>query len=343
MSQRTQKPLLRAHQLGFSYKEKSRSRQRRGASHPAVSDVSFEINAGEIFGIAGESGSGKSTLTRLLARLLNPTHGHIEWQGKDYRSLRGADDMQARRRIQLVFQDSGTALSPRRTIEHTLTEPLDHFRIGRKNERRDRCLQALHAVGLDASAMAAWPHQLSTGQQQRICIARAVLADPDLIIADEAVSALDVSVQAQVMELIRSLRAEKGIAFLLVSHDLAVIRQLADRVGVMLSGRLVEQATAERLFHQAAHPYTRSLLAAVSEPDPEASNRLDPVTPWQLLRASRGCAFSTHCPEALALCHDMAPKLTLLHELPLHGVECHARMQSLQHGHKETRPSDESE
>lgn len=343
MSQRTQKPLLRAHKLGFSYKDESRFRQRRSASHPAVSDVSLEINAGEIFGFAGESGSGKSTLTRLLARLLKPTHGHIEWQGKDYRSLRGADDVRARRRIQLIFQDSGTALSPRRTIEQTLTEPLDHFKIGRKNERRDRCLQALNAVGLDASAMAAWPHQLSTGQRQRICIARAVLADPDLIIADEAVSALDVSVQAQVMELIRSLRAEKGIAFLLVSHDLAVIRQLADRVGVMLSGRLVEHATAERLFQHAAHPYTRSLLAAVPEPDPVASNRLDPVTPWQLLRASQGCAFSTHCPEALALCHDMAPELTMLHEIPLHGVECHARTQSLHHGHKETRPSDESE
>jgi peptide/nickel transport system ATP-binding protein len=293
----------------------------------AVDGVGFSLRRGEILGLAGESGSGKSTLARLLCQLLPPDRGDILLDGVSLWDMDRTQRMAARRRIQMIFQDPSAALSPRRSIRQTLREPQDHFRLGRPAEREQSAIDALASVGLDASAMGRLPHQFSSGQRQRISIARALLAQPDLLVADEAVSALDVSVQAQILELLSRLQRERGIAILFISHDLAVIRQLADRVGIMFRGKLVELGPAATIFEHASHPYTRELLAAVTDPAPR-DRVLTRNAPASLItgpgapRSEPGCPFEPRCPQSRAECRQHPPQERTVSASLGHVVKC---------------------
>ncbi len=290
---------------------------------PAVDDVSFRIERGEILGLAGESGSGKSTLARLLAQLIPADQGNILLEGLPLDRMDAAAQHDARRRIQLIFQDPSAALSPRRSILQSLLEPLQHFRIGVAQAHEQMALDALQSVGLDASALRRLPHQFSSGQRQRIGIARAILAQPELIIADEAVSSLDVSVQAQILELLADLRKQRNIAFLFISHDLAVIRQLADRVGIMFRGQLIEQGPSDTLFRCPAHPYTRQLLAAIPDPDPARGlDRSQPGMGLMRGRPAPGCVFADRCPDEFSPCSKLQPAERPANG-PAHRVKCH--------------------
>ena len=229
----------------------------------AVDDVSFTLARGETLGIVGESGSGKSTTARLVLRLLDPSAGRIRFDGTDITALTGAPLRHFRRRMQIVFQDPFASLDPRQTVEQIVAEPLLLHRPGSAADRRDRVGELLSLVGLSAAQARRYPHEFSGGQRQRIGIARALAAEPELIVCDEPVSALDVSIQAQVLNLLRDLQDRLGIAYLFITHDLAVVRHVAHRVAVMRQGRIVELAETETLFANPTDPYTRSLVAAM--------------------------------------------------------------------------------
>ena len=294
----------------------------------AVNGVSLDIQAGSIFGLVGESGSGKTTLAKAVAQLIPANAGTILFHGHDLNNRKGSDLRMARRNIQLIFQDPLASLSPRRSILQCLLEPMNHFRIGDSRQRPSRAAEALETVGLDLDVLHRYPHEISGGQRQRVALARALVSEPELIIADEAVSSLDVSVQATILELILSLREKTGIAFLFISHDLAVIQQLADVVGVMYLGEMLETAPAESLFSQAAHPYTRSLLAAVPSPNPAHDPPIIPGgEPPSLLTPPSGCVFHTRCSEAMGQCERIKPAEVNIVEQSAtgeaHHVRCH--------------------
>jgi ABC-type glutathione transport system ATPase component len=248
----------------------------------ALNGVSFTITAGRSLGIVGESGSGKSTLARLVMALDTPTSGSVKLLGRDLHALPREDLRQARRDIQMVFQDPYGSLDPRQTVERIVTEPLAAQGNTNREERHQRAADVLASVGLRPNDLGKYPHEFSGGQRQRIAIARALITRPRLIVADEPVSALDVSVQAQVLNLMQDLQAEFGITYMLISHDLAVVHHLCDDVAVLWQGRIVEQGPPERLFDAAEHPYTRALLEAVPEAEPQAA------TPLAILRETRG-------------------------------------------------------
>ena len=256
--------LLSVHDLVVHHQAGANSRSRL----TAVRGVSLDIAPAEIYGLVGESGSGKSSLAHAILQLPPPAEGKVLFPGQDLLAMKKPQLNAARRNIQVVFQDSLAALSPRRSIRQILVEPLDHFRVGLPRDREKKTSEILETVGLDPAVGHRYPQELSGGQRQRVALARALITEPELIIADEPVSSLDVSVQARIIELILNLREKLGIAFLFVSHDLAVIRQLADSVAVMYLGKIVESAPAERLFARPAHPYTRSLLDAIPVADP---------------------------------------------------------------------------
>jgi peptide/nickel transport system ATP-binding protein/oligopeptide transport system ATP-binding protein len=294
-----------------------------GYKPAAVEQVTFHISKGEIYGLVGESGSGKSTIARLLMRLIDPESGRILLNGQDLTGMSQNDLLPTRRQIQIVFQDSLAALSPRRSIRQTLLEPLEWHRMENPEERGKRLEAVLETVGMDNTCLSRFPHELSGGQRQRICLARALILEPQLVIADEALSALDVSVQARVIALMRSLRDEKGVAFLLISHDLAVIRQLADRVGVLYRGQLVEEADADDLFNNPLHPYTRMLIQAVPTPDPTGTTHWPaPVASGQ--QPMRACLFSHRCADVKDVCTSVEPRV---HQAATgsgtHPVKCH--------------------
>ncbi len=276
----------------------------------AVHDVSFDIAAGQTLGLVGESGCGKSTLGRAVLRLHEPTSGSVELDGKPVTGITGKALHARRREMQIIFQDPYASLNPRRTILDTLLEPLNLHNIGEPAERRGRVEQLIEVVGLRKQALSRYPHEFSGGQRQRIGIARALTLNPKFIVADEAVSALDVSVQAQVLNLIRELQDEFGIAFLFISHDLAVVQHISHQVGVMYLGQMVELAEAETLFAQPKHPYTRALMSAVPVPDPHTASRrivLSGDVPSPLSPPS-GCPFHTRCPEAMPHCKEREPE-----------------------------------
>jgi peptide/nickel transport system ATP-binding protein/oligopeptide transport system ATP-binding protein len=274
----------------------------------AVNGVSFDIHAGRIFGLVGESGSGKTSLAHSLLQLVRPAVGEVFFHGENLCQVKEPSLQKARRNIQLVFQDPLASLSPRRSVLQSLLEPLNHFRIDVPGQRHARACKALEKVGLEPDLLHRFPHELSGGQRQRVALARALVTEPELIIADEAVTSLDVSVQARIIELILDLRQQLGIAFLFIAHDLAVIRQLADTVGVMYLGKMIEIAPADRLFHDPAHPYTRSLLEAVPVPDPTHGK---PVIlrgePPSVLTPPAGCVFHTRCPRVMEQCRIFEP------------------------------------
>jgi oligopeptide/dipeptide ABC transporter ATP-binding protein len=274
----------------------------------AVREVSLDIAPAGIYGLVGESGSGKSSLAHAILQLVPPVAGQVLFHQQDLVTMKKSQLNAARKAIRIVFQDSLASLSPRRSVLQTLVEPLDHFRIGSSAGREETAAGALKTVGLKPSVLHRYPGELSGGQRQRVALARALVTEPELIVADEPVSSLDVSVQARIVELILDLREKLGIAFLFVSHDLAVIRQLADTVGVMYLGKIVESADAEELFARPAHPYTRSLLDAVPVADPAHAPPAilagDPPSP---LTPPAGCVFHKRCPDLFAPCSSTEP------------------------------------
>ncbi|MEU5723729.1 ABC transporter ATP-binding protein [Micromonospora sp. NPDC047738] len=293
----------------------------------AVDGVSLSINKGETYGLVGESGCGKSTLGRGLLRLVEPTAGEIVFDGTDIRSLKGESMRRARRRMQMIFQDPLSSLDPRQSVESLLVEGLKaHGLAGDKAATTKKLREALAAVGLPASALSKYPHEFSGGQRQRIGIARALVLDPDLIVADEPVSALDVSIQAQVLNLLEDLQNERGLTYLIIAHDLAVVRHIADTVGVMYLGGLVEEASSDDLYREPMHPYTKALMSAVPVPDPVVEDRRERILLAGDLPSPTnppaGCRFHTRCPWAQPTrCADERPALREV--LSGHRVACH--------------------
>jgi oligopeptide/dipeptide ABC transporter ATP-binding protein len=288
----------------------------------AVEDVSFTIAPGEVLGLVGESGSGKTTVGRMLLRLTEPTAGEIRFEGKDLLALRRSDMRAARRNIQMIFQDPFASLNPTMTVGAILSEGLAIHSIVPRSQRADRVAVLLAQVGMPAEAMGRYPHEFSGGQRQRIGIARALSVEPRLVVADEAVSALDVSVQAQVINLLQDLREQLGLSMLFIAHDLAVVEHVADRVMVMYLGRVMEVASSRELYARPRHPYTAALLSAVPVPDPLAQQQrivLGGDIPSPLAPPS-GCVFRTRCPHALPVC---AAEVPLLVEIsPSHWKAC---------------------
>jgi ABC-type oligopeptide transport system ATPase subunit len=245
----------------------------------AVNDVTFSIDEGETFGLVGESGSGKTTTGRCILRLVEPTTGEVQFKGEDVLQFSRARLREARRDMQIVFQDPYSSLNPRMRVGAIVEEPLIIHRLGSKAERRARVAELFELVGLDPGQLPRYPHQFSGGQRQRIGLARALALNPSLVIADEPVSALDVSVQAQVVNLLMDLQARLKLTYLFIAHDLRLVRHICNRVAVMYRGRIVEMGPTERLFEAPAHPYTRALLSAIPIPDPKAERQrivLDP-------------------------------------------------------------------
>jgi oligopeptide/dipeptide ABC transporter ATP-binding protein len=289
----------------------------------AVDGVSFHLDRGETLALVGESGCGKSTTARLVLRLIEPTAGTIRFEQEDITQLAGAELRARRRKMQIVFQDPYASLDPRMRVGTTLAEPMAVHGIGDVASRAARVAELLRLVGLAPYHAERFPHEFSGGQRQRIGIARALAVEPALMVCDEPVSALDVSIQAQVLNLLASLRDRLGLSYLFIAHDLAVVRHVADRVAVMYLGRIVETAPKRDLFAAPLHPYTQALLSAIPLPDPRARRvRLategEPPSP---LNPPRGCHFHPRCPHATDRCREEAPALRALG--PGHQVACH--------------------
>ena len=300
---------------------------RRTVGHlKAVDDVSFSIPKGHTFGLVGESGCGKSTLGRAILRLHEPTAGEVVLDNTRITRLDARQLVAHRRDMQIIFQDPYASLSPRRTVMQTLLEPLETHRIGDPASRKKKVLDLLDIVGMRPNILHRYPHEFSGGQRQRIGIARALTLDPKFIVADEAVSALDVSVQSQVLNLIARLQRELGISFLFISHDLAVVQHISHEIGVMYLGKLVEVASSAELYTSPKHPYTQALLSAIPMPDPDAKGKrmiLQGDVPSPLSPPS-GCPFRTRCPEAMSICAERMPKLATLEDGKYpHRVACH--------------------
>ncbi len=288
----------------------------------AVDGVDFHVAPGEAFGLVGESGCGKSTVARAALRLIEPDGGTVRFGDIDVRTARGSALTTLRRRLQIVFQDPYSSLNPRRSIGRTLAEPLAVHGIARGRAGRQRAAELLAEVGLPASALDRYPHEFSGGQRQRIGIARALSVEPELIVADEPVSALDVSVQAQVLLLLKELQTRRGLAFVFVSHDLGVIRWFCARVAVMYLGRIVEQGPVSRVFSQPRHPYTRMLRDASPVPDP-AQRGVLPRVIGEIPSAAApppGCHFHPRCPRASDACRTTYPVMS---GSPDDGTACH--------------------
>ena len=276
----------------------------------AVDGVSFSVNRGETFAIVGESGCGKSTTGRTILRLTDPTDGEVVFDGKNILNLSYNDMRSLRKRMQMVFQDPYASLNPKKTIRQILTEPLRVHKMFTKQERLEKAIEILKIVGLSQDYLDRYPHEFSGGQRQRIGIARAVILQPDFIIADEPVSALDVSVQSQVINLMLDLQKEFGLTYLFISHDLSVIEHMTDRVAVMYLGKIVEVAETEELFDHPKHPYTQALMSAVpiSHPDEEKERIILTGDVPSPANPPSGCAFHTRCPFAMDICRKVAPQ-----------------------------------
>ncbi len=300
--------------------------RRKVGAVQAVSDVSLAVGRGETLGLVGESGSGKTTLGRLIMALEKPDSGSISFDGETLATLKGNSMRRKRRKFQFVFQDPYSSLDPRMRVLSILREPLASQKVGTKEEQVVRIEQLLHEVGLSASVVDLYPHQFSGGQRQRIGLARALVLEPRLIVADEPVSALDVSIQSQVLNLMKSIQAEHSLTYIVISHDLSVVRYLADRIGVMYLGKLVEVGSSDDVYRHPAHPYTAGLLASIPSSVPtKVRGRRDAVMPGELPSASdppSGCRFRTRCPRAAKICVVEEPMLRRFNERG-HQAACH--------------------
>src|SRR5438445_4716304 len=277
----------------------------------AVDGVSFSIEKGQTLGLVGESGSGKTTIGRTIVRLYKPTTGQILFEDTDLAKLGGEELRQIRRRVQMVFQDPFASLNPRYTIGSLIAEPMHIYKVASNAEIRDRTVELLRVVGLRPEYIDRYPHEFSGGQRQRIAVARALSINPELVIADEPVSALDVSIRAQVLNLLQRLQQQFNLTYLFVSHDLSVVRHVADRIAVMYLGRIVELADRDELYAAPKHPYTQALLSAIPIPDPQIEKRRrriilsgDLPSP---INIPSGCRFHTRCPMAQQICREVDP------------------------------------
>jgi oligopeptide/dipeptide ABC transporter ATP-binding protein len=335
-------PLLELHRVSKSFHQKIpwpkepepasvpekiwRAVSRKNAEIRAVSEVSLEINAGETVGLVGESGCGKSTLGRTILRLLDPTGGTIKFNGIDITKQSHAELRPLRRKMQMIFQDPYASLNPRMTIGTTLAEPLEiHGLASTANEKQERIAELLDKVGLSEDAASRYPHEFSGGQRQRVGIARALAVKPKFIVCDEPISALDVSIQAQIVNLLQDLQSEQDLTYLFISHDLRIVQHICNRVAVMYLGRIVEEGDAEQIYEDPQHPYTKALLSAVPTPDPDAHKQrviLEGDVPSPM-NPPTGCAFHPRCPvkDKPEECFTKLPQLRLSKSGP--RAACH--------------------
>jgi len=289
----------------------------------AVDGISFSMEAEQTMGLVGESGCGKSTAGRTILRLIRPTAGEVRFKGENLLGMHGGREMQMRRQMQMIFQDPFGSLNPRLTVERIVEEPLTTHRVGRRGERRERVAETLRTVGLLPEHMKRFPHEFSGGQRQRIMIARALILQPELIICDEPVSALDVSVQAQIINLMVRLQHRFRFSYIIISHDLSVIRHVSHKVAVMYLGQIVEMAPAAALYRSPLHPYTLALLSAVPVPDPHRKRQRiilsgDVPSP---IKPPPGCRFHPRCPRRMEVCVQTVPVMRRID--PHHIVACH--------------------
>jgi len=306
--------LLDVTNLKRSFTVRAGGRGGRRQSINAVDDISFHIDSHETVALVGESGCGKSTTGLATLRLIKPTSGSVVFDDEDFLSLGGAQLREARAKIQIVLQNPRSQLNPRMTVHKSIAEPLRAHRYGTREEIADRVAECLELVGLDPSFTSRYPHQISGGQRQRVAIARAISTSPKLIVLDEAVSALDVSVQTQVMNLLRDLQQQLGVSYLFISHSMAAVKYVADRVVVMYLGRDVESARADDFFAAPAHPYSHALLSAV--PSPNIDQKRDRIilsgdvpSPFNV---PSGCVFRTRCPRSQAVCSEVVPEKRII-------------------------------
>lgn len=297
--------------------------QRSPKTVKAVDDISLKIYEGETLGVVGESGCGKSTLGRTILRLVKRTDGQILFEGQDISNLSGEQMRQMRRKLQMVFQDPYASLNPRMTVLELIRSPLDAFGIGTMDERLEKVRKVIRTVGISEEQLYRYPHEFSGGQRQRIVIARALILNPRFIVCDEPVSALDVSIRSQVLNLIKAIQKEYNLTYLFISHDLSVVRYISDRIAVMYLGQIVELAEKKDLYERPLHPYTQVLLSAIPIPDTEVRREKIILTgdvPSPLSPPS-GCRFHTRCPMAMECCRTQAPELQEIE--PGHLVRCH--------------------
>lgn len=316
-------PLLSVHDLEVRFPIRGGLLSRIQGHVSAVRGVSFDVKRGTTLGIVGESGCGKTTLGLALLGLVSASNGHVHFEEEDMLLLSKKKLRQVLARMQMVFQDPMSSLNPRMTVSQIVADPLYVHGIGNEAERRDRVRFLLEKVGLTAEHGRRYPHELSGGQRQRVGIARALALSPALIIADEPVSALDVSVQAQIINLLMDLQQEFGLSYIIISHDLAIVEHISDQVAVMYLGRIVEHGSWQQVYHQPAHPYTQKLLAAVPVPDPNV--QMPPPSAHEDLPSPisppSGCAFHMRCPYRLGVCSEQQPILRDIGEG--HKVACH--------------------
>jgi oligopeptide transport system ATP-binding protein len=299
--------------------------QRKVAENKAVDGITFNVKKGETVGLVGESGCGKSTTGRAILQLYKPTGGKVIFDGKDMATLHGEEMRLMRRRMQMVFQDPYASLNPRMSVRDIIGEPLLIHKLGSQSERRERVAELMRIVGLNPYYATRFPHEFSGGQRQRIGIARSLAVSPDFIVCDEPVSALDVSIQAQVINLLEELQEQFGLTYLFIAHDLAVVRHISDRVAVMYLGKMMEMSGRNEIYDNPLHPYTKALLSAVPIPDPALERKRERIILTgdvpSSLRPPRGCVFHTRCPIAIDDCRQIIPEWREAE--PGHWVACH--------------------
>ncbi len=299
--------------------------QRKIADVRAVDDLNFHVNRGETLGLVGESGCGKSTTGRAVLQLYRPTEGTVNFDGTELTELKGGQLRRFRRRMQMIFQDPFSSLNPRMSVGQIIGEPMAIHGLHKGAERRERIQYIMQAVGLNPTFVRRYPHEFSGGQRQRIGIGRALAVEPDFIVCDEPVSALDVSIQAQVINLLEDLQEEFGLTYLFIAHDLAVVRHISDRVAVMYLGKMMELADRNELYENPLHPYTKALLSAVPITDPEVERSRERIILTgdvpSPMRPPPGCVFNTRCPIAVDECRERVPEWREF--LPNHWVACH--------------------
>ena len=320
----TPNPLLRVEHIKKYYSMKTSSFSARKGFVKAVDDISFDLMAGQTLGIVGESGCGKSTLGRSIIRLIEPTEGKIYLDDEDFTALKGQALKEARKKIKLIFQDPYASLNPRMTVKDIISENIDIAKVyPNKKERDERVMQIMEQTGLNLDFMGRYPHEFSGGQRQRIGIARAIVLQPKGVICDEPASALDVSIQAKIINLLKELQASMGLSYIFISHDLSVVKHIADRVGVMYLGHMMEIADKKSLYYNPMNPYTQALISAIPKmPGEQTGDRVilsgdvpSPANP------PSGCCFHTRCPQAMPICSEVPPEMVKVGED--HYCACH--------------------